>query len=599
MNEVLSRLAGYLGLVALLALLLGGIGVASAAVVFVRQRSESIAVLRCLGATSGRTFAIYLTEAAAIGLMGSLIGALLGTAFQQFLPRLLTGLIPIDVVPTVSWHAILLGIGIGIWITLTFSMLPILGVRRISPLQALRRDFEPEKTWRDLWWILASLTLVASTVSLAVHQVGSWTQGLSFSAGVALTFAVLWAAAWALTRVMRKKLPESWPYVWRQGLANLHRPANQTTTLILGIGLAAFLLGTIYLVQHNLLNQLRSTGGPARPNLVLFDIQPDQMEGLRGELRAAGWPLLGPTPIVPMRIRTVKGRSVSSLLSADSATGTDPSRGWALRREYRSTYRDTLVSSERVVAGTWNRAGSSSSPVSISVERDLAQELGIGVGDEVVWDIQGRTLPSRVASLREVEWARFEPNFFVVFGSGALERAPQTLVILTRIPSPEDRGRFQRQIAERFPNVSTLDLSLVQESLERLVNRVALAIRFMAVFCLGVGVLVLVGALATSRFQRIREGALLRTLGASRPQVFKIVLAEYLSLGLLASAVAVVLAVAAGWALARFVFESDFSLPAIPMAGLVLGIVGLTVLVGLANSREVVRHPPLEVLRDQ
>jgi putative ABC transport system permease protein len=556
-------------------------------------------VLRCLGATSGRTFAIYLTEAAAIGLIGSLIGASLGTAFQRFLPRLLTGLIPIDVVPTLSWHAILLGIGTGIWITLTFSMLPILGVRRISPLQALRRDFEPEKTWRDVWWILASLTLVASTVSLAVHQVGSWRQGLSFSAGVALTFAVLWAAAWALTRVMRQKLPESWPYVWRQGLANLHRPANQTTTLILGIGLAAFLLGTIYLVQHNLLHQLRSTGGPARPNLVLFDIQPDQMEGLRGELRAAGWPLLGPTPIVPMRIRTVKGRPVSSLLSADSASGTDPSRGWALRREYRSTYRDTLVPSERVVAGTWNRAVSSSSPVFISVERDLAQELGIGVGDEIVWDIQGRTLPSRVASLREVEWARFEPNFFVVFGSGALERAPQTLVVLTRIPSPDDRGRFQRRIAERFPNVSTLDLSLVQESLERLVNRVALAIRFMAVFCLGVGVLVLVGALATSRFQRIREGALLRTLGASRPQVFKIVLAEYLSLGLLASAVAVVLAVAAGWALARFVFESDFSLPTIPMAALVLGIVGLTVLVGLANSREVVRHPPLEVLRDQ
>lgn len=598
MNEVLSRLTGYLGLVALLALVLGGIGVASAAVVFVRQRSESIAVLRCLGATSGRTFAIYLTEAAAIGLIGSLVGASLGVAIQRFLPQLLAGLIPVDVVPTISWHAILLGIGTGIWVTLTFSLLPMLGVRRISPLQALRRVIEPEKTWRDVWWILASLTLVASTVGLAVHQVGSWRQGLSFSAGVALTFAVLWAAALALTRVMRQKLPESWPYVWRQGLANLHRPANQTTTLILGIGLAAFLLGTIYLIQHNLLHQLRSTGGPARPNLVLFDIQLDQMEGVRGELRAAGLPLLGPTPIVPMRIRSVKGRPVSSLLGADSSTGTDPSGGWALRREYRSTYRDTLVPSERVIAGTWSRMGSSS-PVPISVEQDLAQELGIGVGDEIVWDVQGRILQSRVASLREVEWARFEPNFFVVFGSGALEKAPQTLVTLTRIPSPDDRGRFQRRIAERFPNVSTLDLSLVQESLERLVNRVALAIRFMAVFCLGVGVLVLIGALATSRFQRVREGALLRTLGASRPQVFKIVLAEYLSLGLLASAVAVVLAVAASWALTRFVFESDFTLPVIPMAALALGIVALTVLVGLANSREVVRHPPLEVLRDQ
>jgi putative ABC transport system permease protein len=599
LNDVLSRLAGYLGLVALLALLLGGIGVASAAVVFVRQRSESIAVLRCLGATSGRTFTIYLTEAVAIGLMGSILGALLGVALQRLLPGLLAGLIPVDVAPTISWHAILLGIGIGVWVTLIFSLLPVLGVRRISPLQALRRDLEPERPWRDIWWVLAGVTLAASTFGLAVHQVGNWRQGVAFAAGIGVTFTVLWAAAWALTRIMRQKLPESWSYVWRQGLANLHRPANQTTTLILGIGLAAFLLGTLYLVQHNLLHQLRSTGGSARPNLVLFDIQPDQMEAVEHELRAARLPLVGPTPIVPMRIRTVKGRPVSNLLTADSTTGSDPSRGWALRREYRSTYRDTLVPSERVTAGSWSRTQTSSLPVGISVEQDLARELGIGIGDEIVWDVQGRTLASRVASLREVEWARFEPNFFVVFAPGALERAPQTLVTLTRIPGSSERGMFQRRIAERFPNVSILDLSLVQESLERLVNRVALAIRFMALFCLGVGVLVLIGALATSRFQRIREGALLRTLGASRPQVFKIVLAEYLSLGLLASAVAIVLAIAAGWALARFVFESEFSLPLIPLSGLTLSIVALTVLVGLANSRDVVRHPPLEVLRDQ
>jgi putative ABC transport system permease protein len=216
-----------------------------------------------------------------------------------------------------------------------------------------------------------------------------------------------------------------------------------------------------------------------------------------------------------------------------------------------------------------------------------------------VWDVQGITLASRVTSIREVDWAKFEPNFFVVFAPGALEKAPQTLVTLTRIGSPAERGRFQRILAERFPNVSTLDLSQLQEALERLVDRVALAIQFMALFSLGVGVLVLIGALATSRFQRIREGALLRTLGATRSQVFRVVLAEYLSLGLLASAVALVLAAAAAWALARFVFEGSFSLPLLPMTGLTLSIVVLTVVVGLANSRDVVRRTPLEVLRDE
>jgi putative ABC transport system permease protein len=201
--------------------------------------------------------------------------------------------------------------------------------------------------------------------------------------------------------------------------------------------------------------------------------------------------------------------------------------------------------------------------------------------------------------VREVDWARFEPNFFVVFAPGTLEDAPRTFVTLTRLTSAAGRGSFQRRLAERFPNVSTLDLSMLQEALERLVDRVALAIRFMALFSLVVGALVLVGALASSRFQRVREGALLRTLGATRRQVFQVVLAEYLSLGLLASAVAFVLAALAGWAVAHFLFEGTFSIPMLPMTALVMAIVVLTVAVGLANSRDVVSRAPLEVLREE
>ena len=597
LNEVLARLTGYLGLVALLALLLAGIGIASAAVVFVRQRSESIAVLRCLGATGWRTFSIYLAEAAAMSLVGSVAGALLGVGLQRLLPGLLAGLIPVDVAPTVSWHAIGLGIGTGVWVALTFTMLPLLSVRRISPLQALRRPYQSERSPRDVYWAVAACTLILSTVLLSVHQVGSWRQGTIFAGGIAVILGVLWGTAWVLTRVMRKRLPSRWPYVWRQGLANLYRPANQTSTLILAIGFGAFLLGTLYLVQHNLLHQLRSTGGTERPNLVLFDIQPDQLSGVSGELSQAGLPMIGPTPIVAMRIQSVKGRPVSKLLAGGGEDGGAPG-AWALRREYRSTYRDTIVTTERVVEGTWSRTRAST-PAPISMEQELARELEVGVGDEIVWDIQGVPLASRITSVREVDWARFEPNFFVVFAPGTLESAPQTMVTLTRIAGPTERGRFQRRMAERFPNVSTLDLSLLQEALERLVDRVTLAVRFMALFSIGVGMLVLVGALATSRFQRIREGALLRTLGATRAQVFNIVLAEYLSLGLLASAVALVLAGAAAWALARFLFEGPFSLPLTSMTALALGIVALTVIVGLANSREVVRRTPLEVLRHE
>ncbi|HEV8178439.1 MAG TPA: FtsX-like permease family protein, partial [Gemmatimonadales bacterium] len=569
LNDVLSKLTGYLGLVALVALLLGGIGVASAVVVFVRQRSQPVAVLRCLGATAGSIFAIYLLEAGVMGLVGSVAGALLGIGLQRLLPGLLSGLLPVDVTPTLSWNAAGLGIGMGLWVALVFALLPLLAIRKVSPLSALRRPYESEKAARDRWAILAFLLLAGSTVALAAHQTGSWRQGAIFAGAVGIALMVLWAAAWMLIRGMRRWLPASWPYVWRQGMANLHRPANQTVTLVLAIGFGAFLLATLYLVQHNLLRQLRLTGGPARPNLVLFDIQPDQIQAVERELNAAGLPRAPATPIVPMRIRSVKGRPVTELLAGSPGQEVDgPSNAWVFRREYRSTYRDSVVASERVVAGKWLDVAQS--PPRISVEQDLATELGVGVGDEIVWDVQGVPVTTRVGSLREVNWARFEPNFFVVFAPGALEAAPQSFVTLTRIPDAAARGRFQRRLAEHFGNVSTLDLSLLQDALERLVERVVLAIRFMALFSLGVGVLVLIGALATSRFQRVREGALLRTLGATRGQVFRVVFAEYLSLGLLAAAVAMALATSAGWAVARFVFEGSFALPALEMAGLTL-----------------------------
>jgi putative ABC transport system permease protein len=597
LNETLSRLTGYLGLVALIALLLGGIGVASAVVVFIRQRMEAIAVLRCLGATGGRVFAIYGAEAAAMGLTGSVLGAVAGIGIQRLLPGVFAGLLPVDVALSVSWRAVALGIGMGLWVAVAFALLPLLAVRRVPPLAALRRPFESEREPRDGWRWAALALLAASTVALAALQVGSLRQGAVFSAGIGAALFLLWLASWALIRAARRWLPARWPYLWRQGLSNLHRPSNQTATVVLAIGFGAFLLGTLLLVQFNLLRQLQLSGGPQRPNLVLFDIQRDQLAEVERALAESNLPSVGPVPIVPMRIASVKGRPVSRILS--DTTGTDgdgPGGAWAFRREYRSTFRDTLVASERIVDGTWWTAGTAGLP-RISVELELAGELGIGLGDTVEWDVQGLRLTTAVASLREVEWARFEPNFFVVFEPGVLEDAPQTLVTLTRIERPEDRGVFQRRLAERLPNVTTLDLTVLQQTLERLIDRVVLAIRFMAFFTLATGAIVLVGALATSRFQRIREGALLRTLGATRGQLFRIVLAEYLALGLMAAAVAAALAGVAAWALARWVFEGRFALPALPLAGLTLGVVGVTVIVGLLNSREVIRRTPLEVLR--
>ena len=215
-----------------------------------------------------------------------------------------------------------------------------------------------------------------------------------------------------------------------------------------------------------------------------------------------------------------------------------------------------------------------------------------------MWDVQGALVPSVVRSIREVDWARFEPNFFAVFRSGPLNSAPQTLVTLTRVTDAAQRGSLQRAVTERFPNVSSIDIASIQAAFERILARVALAIRFMAVFSLATGTIVLIGAIATTRFQRIREGVLLRTLGATRGQVLRVVFSEYLTLGALSSVMAVVLASIATWAITKWIFESSFALPVPALMGLAASVVALTLVVGFWNSLEVVNRTPLEVLRN-
>jgi putative ABC transport system permease protein len=601
LTDTLSRLGNYLGLVALVALLLGGLGVASAVHVFIKRKLESVAVMRCLGASAGTVFAVYLAQAAVVGLVGSVVGAVLGVLVQMILPRLLRDLLPVDVVYAPSASAIAGGVGVGLWVAVVFALLPLLALRRVSPLQALRRPYEGEtRPPRDAAQLGVLVALAASVVTLAVLQAGAVGPGLAFAGGIGVALLALWLAAFALTRGLRRFFPSRLPYLWRQGLANLYRPANQTLLVVLALGFGAFLLGTLLLVQQNLLRDLRVDGGAERPNLALFDIQPDQRASVEQALRDEGLPVRPLVPIVPMRIQSVKGVAAAQLLAGVASE--QKARGkWALRREYRSSYRDALTSSEQLVAGELWRPGEwkdrTDGPVPVALDVSLLRELDVKVGDEIVWDVQGRSVPTRVAAVRDVKWARFEPNFFVVFPEGPLDAAPQTYVALTRLDDPVRRGLLQRRLVEKHPNVSALDLAQVSHALETLVDRVTLAIRFMALFSLGAGIVVLVGAVAASRSQRVREGALLRTMGASRQQLLRILFAEYASLGLLASATALVLAGVASYALVRLRFDTPFSLPLLALGGLGVLVVALTVAVGLFGSTEVFRRAPLEVLR--
>jgi putative ABC transport system permease protein len=604
LSDSLSRFGNFLALVALVALLLGGLGVASAVHVFVRRRMPTIAVLRCLGASAGTLLAAYLVQAVAVGLLGSLLGAALGAAVQLLLPRLLAGVLPVDVAWALSWRSLLGGVAVGLWVAVAFALLPLLAVRQVSPLAVLRHDYEERRGSRDPLRLLAALALAASLALLSVVQAGSVGPGLAFAGGIAVALGLLALAAFLLVRGLRRFFPARLPYLYRQGLANLYRPANQTLMVVLSLGFGVFLLSTLLLVQHNLLRELRVDRGASRPNLAFFDVQPDQRADVEARVRAAG-PLTSPVvPIVPMRIQSLKGRPAAELLAAEK-DGQRPGR-WALRREYRSSFRDEPGEAEKVVAGAWwrpgewkGRAADGPDPVPVALDASLARELGLGLGDEVAWDVQGVTVRSRVAALREVQWVRFSPNFFVIFPEGPLDAAPKSFVLLSRVEDEGRRARLQREVVGAHPNVSTLDLAQVQRAIEGVLDKVVLGVRFMALFSVAAGALVLAGAVASSRQQRVREGALLRTLGATRPQLVRILLAEYVVLGALAAAAAILLSTVAGWALVRFVFEGSFALPGPSLLGLVLAIVALTILVGLSGSTEVWRRPPLEVLRTE
>jgi len=601
LTESIEQLRDFLGIVGLIALLLGGIGVASGVHAFVTRKIDTVAVLRCLGATSRQILAVYVLQAAAMGLVGALAGAALGVAVQFALPRVMSEFLPVDVRVRLTPGAIVLGLAVGVWVALIFALRPLVGLRRVSPLQALRREADGEalrRARRDPARFAVGIAIVASVVVIAISRAGSIRDGLWFSAGVGAAVGVLWVSAALVTRQARRAIRARWPFVLRQGVASLYRPGNQTRAVALALGFGVFLMSSLYQVQLNLLRQFGGRLAASRANVVFFDIQDDQRAGVDSIIRGQGFPIIQSAPIVPMRIAQINGRPVAQLL-AD--TGSHRRAGWALRREYRSTYRDTLVPSERLTAGRWftRGVGADETVHEASFEEEVARELRLRVGDTVTWNVQGVTVRTRVSSLREVNWARFEPNFFVVTNTAALAAAPKQFVILAHVPTPSGVARLQRDVVRSYPNVSSLDLTAVQRTVANVIGKVTTAVRFMALLSLALAIPVLFSAVAATRRDRLREGVLLKTLGATRRQVGRIMLAEYAVLGALGSLTGVVLSIAAAWALVRFVFEVPSFVPAaIPALAVTLSMIGLAVTIGVLTGREVFAETPIAALRE-
>lgn len=596
LGRTLENLNRFLNLVAAVALILGSIGIASALQVHVGSKLPHAAILRCLGAGIEASSAIYLAQGLAITAVGTTVGLALGAGVQPWIPGLLQGWLPVTFEARVQVGPALMAAGVGFLVSLAFTLLPLGVLRSVSPLSVIRADYSRGDVSDRRWRLrIAGCIGLGLSVWAMIQARRPW-EGLATVAGLVAAFAALAGVARLLIWMVRKWTPASWPFAVRQGLASLHRPGNRTVLVLTSVGLGTFLLVTLQLTRDVLLTQLFPADRLQQPNAILFDIQADQREAVVATVKSEGFPVLDMAPIVTMRIASLKGRTAESLLAETN----NPIPGWTLRREYRSTFRGNLVDSERLIAGRFvARATEAEGPVPITVESGIARDLGLGVGDAVTFDIQGVPMETRVVGLREVDWKQVRPNFFVVFPEGVLESAPAMTVLATRVSDAAASARLQRSLVARFPNVSAIDLTLVLETLDRVVTQAGHGIRFMALFTVVTGLVVMAGAILTGRWQRVREMVLLRTLGASRRQLQQALLAEYAALGVMGALTGTLLACAAAWALARFGFRTPFSASPLILMSAVAIVTTLTVGVGLLSSRGLTRQSPLEVLRSE
>ena len=597
LGTALENLYRFLNLVAFVSLLLGAVGVGSAIQAHLQQKTRTGAILRCLGMSSRGTVLVYLVQTAAMGLVGTLVGAALGVAMQRTFPRILKTFLPLAIPTTISGGPIIRGMLLGFAICILFALPPLLRFRRLSPLRVFRADVEvgARSAKRDpLLWLVYGL-IAAGVTGFAVSQTETLTLGLVFAAAFGVAIGILAGVAKLLILGVRHFFPHRWSFVLRQGLANLYRPNNRTLLLTLSLGLGTFLLLNLYLSREVLLAQFQSVGAKSQANIFLFDIQPDQKAGVAEIVRSAGMPIIQEAPIVTMRLAEIKGQKTADILA-------DPQRKipeWELQREYRCTYREQLSDTEKIVAGRWigrvdYHAGET---VPISLDGEIAKDFGAKIGDELIFDLQGVPIKTTIASLRTVDWKRFQTNFFVLFPMGVLETAPTFHVLVSRVSTPADSAKLQNAVVAKYSNVSAIDLTSVIHTVDSILSKAALVIRVMSLFTVGVGVIVLASTIWSGRYQRLQESILLRTLGASRAQIWKILCAEYFLLGLFASATGISLAAGSSWALAKFLFKLNYAPSPWPMLATAALVSLLTVAIGLIASRGVAGSPPLEILR--
>ena len=594
MGEGFLSVYRFFSLLAFVALILGCIGVASAVHIYARQKRDEVAVLRCVGSSGWQAFNIFFIQIFVLGIAGSLIGSFLGIGIQQLIPFFVSGILPFKVELSISWGSLLMGFLIGTLVSVLFSILPLVSVRFVPPLTVLRADTESAPRFSKTRMTVIVL-IALFPIGFAAFQTKNLLTGTFFFLGLVAALGCLTLVAISLLFLVRKYFPERAGFILRHSLSSLFRPNNQTRMLLVTIGLGAFIISTLNVVEKSMLGQVEFTGQENQNNTILFDIQPNQKDGVIKLMEDNKFEVKQVVPIITCRLGGLKDKSVE-ILQGDT---TDDIPNWALTREYRVTYRDSLHHSEELTKGELQHMQAGHDSVWVTISEGMEESLQVTIGDSLLFDIQGVPLRVRIAGIRKVDWPKDPPNFIFVFPTGVLENAPQIFVTTTRIDDQQRANAFQRELVMQFPNVSLIDLRLILSTVNALFDKLGLVVRFLALFSIITGLIVLAGAVINSKFVRIKENVLLRTLGARTIQITKITLIEYAWLGLFSALTGMILSLGGGWLLTKFFFKITFAFDGLELLIIALGVITLTVLIGWFNSREVINTPPLQVLRKE
>ena len=593
LGRTYENFSKFLNLVAFIALLLGCVGVASSVYIYIKEKLRAVAVLKCIGATRKQTFLIYLIQIAGMGFIGGAIGTFLGVVLQQSFPILLQDFLPFTIELSISISPLLTGLLLGVFMSVLFALLPLLSTWYVSPLQVLRIQEKPLTPKKVTIGVL--LTILVFVFGFSFWLLGNWRSALAFVIAILVTFSVLAGIARLFMKMIKKYFPSSWSFSARQSLLNLYRPNNQTMTLLLAIGVGSFLISTLYFTKDILLAKASLENSEENPNIILLDVQSNQKEAVINSITPSGLKILDNIPIITMRVANIKGVAANTIRKDSTST----IRRWILNHEFRVTYRDSLLPTEKVVEGNFVAEKPFNGVIPISISDNVARDAELVLGDTLSFNVQGVLMKTRIASIREIDWGRMRMNFNVVFPSGVLENAPQFHVLSTNSPNTETSAKLQRELVRKYPNVSVLDLRQVLTLVQGILNKISWVINFMAFFSILTGIIVLIGSVRTSKYQRIKESVLLRTLGAKNKQIIKITALEYMYLGVLGSGIGILLSLLSSQLLAWFVFDSPFVPSWVPFLVLLPSITGIILFIGLSNSRSVLNSPPLEVLRKE